>query len=118
MTDLPALREAVAKMTPGPFRQVNGQIRTSYGYVICDYATVEDAQSIVDQLNAFPALLDEVEALRAGHARLRAALVALVGVDTVEELDAMEAFMRNAPAPAEDKAATIDAIHALKAVRP
>ena len=63
-------------------------------------------------------LADEVEALKAGHAQLRAALVALVGVDTIEELDAMEAFMRAAPAPAEDKAATIDAIHALKAVRP
>jgi hypothetical protein len=64
------------------------------------------------------ALLDEVEALRTGHARLRRALVALVGVDTIEELDAMEAFVRAAPAPAEDKAETIDAIHALKAVRP
>jgi len=44
---------------------------------------------------------------------LRAALVKLVGVDGREELEAMEAMMRLMHAPAEDKAATIDAIHAL-----
>ena len=45
--------------------------------------------------------------------RLRAALVGLVGVDGREELEQMEAVMRLMPAPAQDKAATIDAIHAL-----
>ena len=49
---------------------------------------------------------------------LRAALVGLVGVDGREELDQMEAFMRLAPAPAADKAVTIDAIHALIASLP
>ncbi len=44
---------------------------------------------------------------------LRAALVGLVGVDGREELEAMEGVMRLMPAPAADKAATIDAIHAL-----
>lgn len=48
--------------------------------------------------------------------RLRAALVGLVGVDGREELEQMEAVMRVMPAPAADKAATIDAIHALIAV--
>ena len=47
--------------------------------------------------------------------QLRAALVGLIGVDGREELEQMEAVMRLMPAPAEDKAATIDAIHALLA---
>ena len=72
-----------------------------------------------DQLKEkHPAMLDELETLRAGHAQLRAALVALVGMDTIEELDAMEAFLRVVPGAAQDKATMIDAIHALKAVRP
>ncbi len=45
--------------------------------------------------------------------QLRAALVGLVGADGREELDAMEGVMRLLPAPAADKAVTIDAIHAL-----
>lgn len=44
---------------------------------------------------------------------LRAALVGIVGVDGREELEQMEAVMRLMPAPAADKAATVDAIHAL-----
>ena len=47
--------------------------------------------------------------------RLRAALVGLVGVDGRAELEQMEVMMRLMPAPAQDKAATIDAIHALLA---
>jgi hypothetical protein len=47
---------------------------------------------------------------------LRAALVGLVGVDTRAELEELEAVMRPIPAPAQDKAATIDAIHALLAM--
>lgn len=46
---------------------------------------------------------------------LRSALVGLVGVDTRADLEQMEAVMRLLPAPAEDRAATIDAIHALLA---
>jgi hypothetical protein len=46
---------------------------------------------------------------------LREALVGLVGVDTRAELEQLEAVMRLMPAPAQDKAATIDAIHALLA---
>lgn len=49
---------------------------------------------------------------------LRAALVRLVGVDTREELEQMEVVMRLMPGPSEDKAATIDAIHALMATLP
>jgi len=50
--------------------------------------------------------------------RLRAALAALVGVDGREDLEQLEAVMRLTPAPAEDKAVTIDAIHALIATLP
>lgn len=45
--------------------------------------------------------------------KLRAALVGLVGVGTVDELRQLEATLRLMPAPAEDKAAMIDAIHVL-----
>ncbi len=47
--------------------------------------------------------------------RLRAALVGLVGADGRAELEQMETVMRTLPAAAEDKAVTIDAIHALLA---
>lgn len=64
----------------------------------------------------------EVSALRAQLAvqqeqveRLTKALIGLVGASTREELESMEAFLRVTPAPAEDKAASIDAIHALLA---
>lgn len=49
---------------------------------------------------------------------LRAALVGLVGVDGRDELEAMELVIRFSPAPAADKAATIDAIHALISTLP
>lgn len=44
---------------------------------------------------------------------LRTALVGLVGASEPDELRDMEAALRLLPAPAADKAATIDAIHAL-----
>lgn len=49
---------------------------------------------------------------------LRAALAGLVGVDGHGDLEQMEAVMRVMPAPLEDKAKTIDAIHALLATLP
>lgn len=49
---------------------------------------------------------------------LRKALVGLVGADSLEELRAMELMMRTLSAPASDKAATIDAIHALLETMP
>lgn len=52
------------------------------------------------------------------QALLRAALVGLVGADGREELEAMEVTIRTLPAPATDKAVTIDAIHALLATLP
>ncbi len=51
--------------------------------------------------------------VEADKAKLRTALVGLVGVETKEELEAMEAVIRLTPAPAADKVGIIDAIHAL-----
>lgn len=55
----------------------------------------------------------DLAAVEAQRDRLRAALVKLVGVDGKEDLEQFECVMRLMPAPAEDKAATVDAIHAL-----
>ena len=51
-------------------------------------------------------------------AMLRAALAGLIGADSAEELRQMEVAMRLLPAPAEDKAVSINAIHALLATLP
>lgn len=55
----------------------------------------------------------EIDRLTAKAAKLRTALVGLVGLSSKSELERMEAVLRMAPAPMEDKAAAIDAIHAL-----
>ena len=49
---------------------------------------------------------------------LRKALVGLVGADDPAELRNMELIMRSLPAPEADKAATINAIHALLETAP
>jgi len=64
----------------------------------------------VDYVNE---LNERVARLIAERDRLRAALVGLVDVDGKAELEQLEAAMRLMPMPAEDKAKTIDAIHAL-----
>lgn len=46
--------------------------------------------------------------------RLRKALAGLVGAETAEELDQLEAAMRLMPAPDEDKRVSLNAIHALR----
>lgn len=51
-------------------------------------------------------------------ALLRSALAGLIGADTEDELRQMEATMRLLPAPEEDKAVSINAIHALLATLP
>jgi hypothetical protein len=57
----------------------------------------------------------ELETVRAQRDLLRAALIGILGVSTREELEQMEVVMRLMPAPAADKAVTVDAIHALLA---
>lgn len=49
---------------------------------------------------------------------LRSALVGLIGVDTEQELRQMEGLIRSHPVPDADKAASINAIHALLATMP
>ena len=55
----------------------------------------------------------ELVRLKAKSDRLHRALVGLVGASTKTELQMMELMMRSACAPSADKAASIDAIHAL-----
>ena len=58
-------------------------------------------------------LIEAVHDLQETIVLLRGALVGLVGSDDKEELEKMEVFLRVSPAPMEDKASTIDAIHAI-----
>ena len=51
-------------------------------------------------------------------ALLRGALAGLVGASDKAELEQMDVMMRSPPAPAADKAAIIDAIHALLSTLP
>ena len=71
--------------------------------------TFDGSEPLCERL--FAAVSDTI----AERDRLRAALVKLVGMDGKHDLEEMEAVMRLMPAPTEDKAATIDAIHALLA---
>lgn len=54
-----------------------------------------------------------MRAAEAKIARLRKALAGLIGAETKEELDQMEAMMRIVPAPDHDKMVAINAIRAL-----
>ena len=82
-TDLPALREAVAQMTEGPWFWKPGSLRDivtksdTQDLRVCEAAPgntngEDDTKGIVALRNAAPALLDEVEALRAENAALKA----------------------------------------------
>ena len=75
-----------------------------------------DIEKTVKDIGALRAIATHVGSLQVQNATLRSALVGLVGVDGRAELEQMEVFIRAAVAPAADKAATIDAIHALIAV--
>lgn len=52
--------------------------------------------------------------LEAKYAKVRTALIGLVGVETKEELDGMEAAIRLLPVPDVDRMNTINAITALR----
>lgn len=77
--------------------------------------TVDDFARDLGPRAKFPLRWTKEQAAAHERGLLRAALVGLVGVDGREELEYMEAVMRALPAPAADKAAAIDAIHALLA---
>jgi hypothetical protein len=76
MTDpnLPALREAVAKMTEGPWRNIGDGFvgHGDFAKLVCSGTdlqdmTIADINGIVALRNAAPALLDELEQLRASE---------------------------------------------------
>ena len=56
----------------------------------------------------------QIQKLELDRAKLRKALVGLVGADTKEELEGIECAMRLLPMPDEDRMHTINAIHALR----
>lgn len=71
MTNLPALREAVAKMTEGPWAVLaEFKIQAHHGECIASSVSNRNAAGIVALRNTAPALLDEVEALREDNRRL------------------------------------------------
>lgn len=67
------------------------------------------------QADATENVAARLEQATAERDRLRSALVGLVGEDGRADLEQLEAKVRAAWAPSEDKAVTIDAIHALLA---
>ncbi|MHB1057291.1 MAG: hypothetical protein ACYC0F_05345 [Rhodanobacter sp.] len=64
------------------------------------------------------AIHPKFEALAQERQQLRAALADLVGSGDVDKLRGMEVAIRELPAPAEDRAISINAIHALIATAP
>lgn len=104
------------------FQLTKAILRPSDGAVGVDASPVEDiCQNDGSSLRQVTWKEDAEDANRVGLESmkradlLRTALVGLVGVDSRAELEQLEAAMRLMPAPAQDKAATIDAIHALLA---
>lgn len=82
----------------------------------CDQAAqggnrVKSALGWPGSLNAEPS---RVTTLKNERAKLRSALAGMIGVDGKEDLEKMESVLRMSPAPAEDKAQMIDALHALR----
>ena len=73
----------------------------------------EDWGAIPDPTLKLAKLEIEVEQLRVQFARYRSALIGLIGVETKEELEAMEIALRLLPVPEKDRTITINAIHAL-----
>ncbi len=86
--------------------------------VYCGHAYHQDTPAHGDKVLTDHIAACEKHPMRAVLAQrdmLRNALVGLVGSDNLDELRSMELTMRVLPAPEADKAATINAIHALLA---
>jgi hypothetical protein len=84
--------------------------------IYCGHEYPQDTPAAGDQVLTDHIKICPKHPLRAAEEkikRLRAALAGVVGASSKEELESMEMFMRLAPAPEKDKAAAIDAIHAL-----
>lgn len=78
--------------------------------IALDPAVSKEAHDLHQRAEAAEA---DLSALRSERDKLRTALAGLVGASDHAELEQMEAFIRSQPAPAEDKAAMVDAIHVL-----
>lgn len=94
---------------------MNGRILTC---VYCGHEYPQDTPAAGSQVLTEHIRVCEKHPMRkaeADIALLRSALSGLIGADTEDELRQMEATMRMLPAPEEDKAVSINAIHALLA---
>ncbi len=89
--------------------------------VYCGHEYPEGTPTAKHELLTSHIKICEKHPLRAAEeavAKLRGALMDFIGVETLEELDAMELAIRSLPGPEEDKAVSINAIHALKDTAP
>ena len=94
---------------------MNGRILTC---VYCGHEYPQDTPAAGSQVLTDHIRGCEQHPLRKAEADinlLRSALAGLIGTDTETELRQMEAVMRLLPAPNADKAASINAIHAMLA---
>jgi cell division protein FtsB len=104
----PIMRQCGEYLAPDAYPLPVPPAVIGHGMRICEYSTFGKLNFVLD---------NEVCRLSAENAALREALEKLVGASTREELEGMESALRAMPIPAEDKAATIDAIHALLEVK-
>ena len=89
------------------------EVREDLEDVLC---AAEDARIYTERIRAW--LDSQPTAPEPDWRVLRAALAALVGADTKEELDMMEMAIRSTAAPDKDKAVAINAIDALRETLP
>ena len=84
-----------------------------------EYLLAEAGKQITQHMQAERVrVVTRNEQLEADNAKLRKALIGLVGAEKTEELAQMEHAIRMLPAPDEDKANTINAIHAIRDTSP
>ena len=86
--------------------------------VYCGHEYPQDTPASGDQILTDHIAKCEKHPMRAvieQRDKLRAALACLIGASTPEELNALEAGIRTAPACDEDRAVALNAIHALRA---
>jgi hypothetical protein len=101
-----------------PVEEVVGRVLTC---VYCGHEYPQDTPAWGDGVLTAHIKTCEAHPMReveADRDRLRKALVGLVGASEPNELRAMELAMRTLPVPDEDRAATINAIHALLPLQP
>lgn len=93
---------------------MNGRVLTC---VYCGHEYPQDTPAAGDKVLTDHIKICEKHPLRKAEAdilKLRNALKGLIGAESKEELDAIEATIRLLPAPESDKIASINAIAALR----